>query len=188
MKKILCFIYDTFADFETSLTCAGLNGDTYEVVYIAYDTSPVKSTGGLTIIPDMKVSELSNTPDIAGLIFPGGNNRIVKPELEKLVKQLDKEKKLLAAICAGPEYLAKIGILKGRKYTCTDGPEFYQENNEVDPFPRETYINTRMVREGNIITAIGDAFIDFSLEVWDWFNMYDSDSERDELKKLFTPT
>lgn len=57
MKTILCFIYDGFADFETVLVCSYINEvEDYRVIYIAYDKSPVRSAGGLTIMPDKAVS------------------------------------------------------------------------------------------------------------------------------------
>lgn len=187
MKTILCYLYDGFADFETVLVCSGLNEtEELEVVYIAYDNLPLKSSGGLSIFPDKTVSEIKNTEDIDGLLIPGGSEREIKPELEKLIKQLNKEKKLIAAICAGPEFLAKAGILKNKRYTTSQTPQSYKEIKESDPFPRETYVESRVVQDGHIITAQGHAFIDFALKIWDWFNAYEHDGEREELEILFT--
>ncbi|MFX1302858.1 MAG: DJ-1/PfpI family protein [Promethearchaeota archaeon] len=188
MKEILCFIYDGFADFETVLTCSGIDGhENYKVVYIAYEKKPVKSTGGLTIIPDKEISEISDISNIEGLLIPGGSTRILKAELENLVKNLNKERKLIAAICAGPEFLAKSGILDGKKYTTSEEPLYYKEKNVPDPFPRENYVDARVVLDGNILTAKGYAFSDFALKIWDWYNIYDSEEEKEELRKQFTP-
>ena len=187
MKSILCFIYDGFADFETVLPCTGLSGtEDYEVIYIAYEKTPIISSGGMRIVPDKIISEISQTKDIEGLIIPGGSERVIKPELEYLVKKLNDEKKLLAAICAGPEFFARIGILKGRRYTTSQEPKDYKDKNELDPFPRETYVDTRIIQDGNIITAKGFAFINFALKIWDWYNAYEYDGEREELKEQFT--
>jgi len=188
MKEVLCFIYDGFADFEIVLTCSAINqDDNYEVKYIAYEKTPVYSTGGLRINPDKTVSEIAGTENIEGLIIPGGSIRILKPELEKLIKQLNEKKKLLAAICAGPEFLAKSGVLDGKKYTTTEDPQSYEEINEKDPFPRETYVETRVLQDGNIITAKGNAFTDFALKIWDWYDLYDNEEEKEQLRKEFTP-
>jgi len=144
MKIILCFIYDGFADFETVLSCTGLSGtEDYEVVYIAYEQTPVISSGGMRIVPDKIVSDISQTNDIDGLIIP-------------------------------------------RKYTTSQEPKDYKDKNELDPFPRETYVDTRIVQDGNIITAKGFAFIDFALKIWDWYNAYEYVGEREELKAQFT--
>lgn len=188
MKNILCFIYQKFVDFESVFTCSYLNeSEDYKLVYISYDKSPVISSGGLTIIPDKTVSEISNTNNIGGLIIPGGSEREFKPELKQLIQKLNKEKKLVAAICAGPEFLAKSGILNGIKYTASIEPDYYKEKNEVDPFPRDTYVETRMIRDSNIITAKGYAFIDFALEIWDYFNLFKNEAEKEEDKLLLTP-
>ncbi|MFX1419372.1 MAG: DJ-1/PfpI family protein [Promethearchaeota archaeon] len=189
MKEVLCFLYDGFADFETVLTCSGINGhEKYNVVYIAYDKNPVKSSGGLTIIPDKKISEISDLSNVEGLLIPGGGTRILKAELENLLKNLNKERKLIAAICAGPEFLAKSGILDGKKYTTSADPQSYKEENKPDPFPRENYVETRLVLDGNILTAKGYAFSDFALKIWDWFDVYDDEEEKEELRKQFFPS
>jgi len=188
MKEVLCFIYDGFADFETVLTCSALNeDDNYKVTYVAYEKTIVYSSGGLKINPDKKVSEIDGIKDIEGLIIPGGGTRILKPELEKLIKRVNEEKKLIAAICAGPEFLAKSGILKGIKYTTSREPQSYEEINETDPFPRDSYIETRVIQDGNIITAKGYAFTDFALKIWDWYDLYENEEEKEQLKKEFTP-
>ena len=104
-----------------------------------------------------------------------------------LLKKLNKDGKLIAAICAGPEFLAKSGILDGKKYTTSAEPQSYEEKNEPDPFPRENYVNARLVLDGNILTAQGYAFTDFALKIWDWYNVYDYEGEKEELKDQFTP-
>jgi len=188
MEKVLCFLYDGFVDFEISLVCHYINEvPRYEVIYIAYDKLPIKNAGGMTVTPDNAISEINTLEEIHGLIFPGGVKIIVKPELENLVKILHKQKKLIAAICGGPEFLAKIGILDGKKYTTSNYPHEYEEKNEVDPFPRETFVEARVVRDENIITAKGNAFVDFTLEIWDWLDMYDYETEKEECKVMFSP-
>jgi len=47
-----------------------------------------------------------------------------------------------------------------------------------DPFPRENFISERVVRDKNIITAQGIAFIDFSIEICDWFNLFESKDDK----------
>jgi len=188
MKEVLCFIYDGFADFEIVLTCSGLNEDVnYKIIYIAYENTPIYGCSGLKIIPDKTVSEIVDIKKFEGLIIPGGGTRILKPELEKLIKRLNEEEKLLAAICAGAEFLAKTGILNGKKYTTTKEPSSYEEKNEIDPFPRDSYVEKRVIQDGNLITAKGYAFTDFALKIWDWYDLYDNEKEKEDLRKDFTP-
>jgi len=157
------------------------------MTYISYEKSAIRSISGLTVLPDKTINEALEMKDIEGILIPGGVERILKPELEQLIKNLNKENKLVAAICAGPEFLAKMGFLSRIKYTTSELPEQYEERNEIDPFPRENYVDKRLIREGNIITAKGHAFIDFALEIWDWYGLYEYESEREETKQLLTP-
>ncbi len=188
MKTILCFLYDSFSEFEMTLACYYINlEEDFQIIYIGYKKSPIKSAGGLSVIPDKTVEEISSIKDVEGIIIPGGIERIVKPELEKLIKELNDDKKLIAAICAGPEFLAKIGLLKGKKYTTTVSPSEFEEKNKEDPFPRESYVEARIVRDDNLITAKGSAFTDFALEIWDFLNIYEYDNEKEESRVMFTP-
>jgi len=189
MKNILCFLYDGFVDFEIILACTEINLDeNHQVTYIAYNKTPIKSSAGLKIIPDKTVAEISSIAEFDGLIIPGGFIRDLNPKLEQLIHKFNEKKKLIAAICGGPEFLAKAGILEGRKYACSMFPEYYAEKNEPDPFPRDTYIETRLIQDGNLITARGNAFVDFALEIWDWFDLFENENEKKECKTEFTPT
>ena len=188
MKKVLCFLYDTYVDFEIALACYYVNEDAnYEMAYISYDANVVLSRAGMKVKPDFTIEETIKLNDIEGLIIPGGHERPFKPELKELIVKLNNHNKLLAAICAGPEFLAKSNVLKTKKYTTTITPEEYKEISEIDPFPRKNYIEKRMVRDGNIITAKGSVFIDFALEIFEWYNLYEYDSEREEAKLMWTP-
>ena len=55
------------------------------------------------------------------------------------------EQKPIAAICAAPMVLGKLGLLKGKKATCYPGFEQYLEGAECTGAPVE--------RDGNIITV-----------------------------------
>lgn len=53
----------------------------------------------------------------------------------------------------------------------------------MDPFPRENFILERVVRDGNIIIAQGIAFIDFAIEICDWFNLFENKEEKDNFSR-----
>lgn len=84
------------------------------------------------------------------------------------------------------ENSAKAGILKKKRYTTSQTAQVYKEEKKPDPFPRETYEESRIVQDGNIITAQGHAFWYFAFKIWDWFKAYEYDGERKELEALFT--
>ena len=71
------------------------------------------------------------------LIFPGGRrgvdwmiNRLVNNVKGDEIKEFFLSKKLVAAICAAPSLLGKLGLLKDRNFTCYPGFEgdFYNGN------------------------------------------------------------
>ena len=72
------------------------------------------------------------------------------------------------------------------KYT-TPIVEWKQKHIDVygakDPFPRENFVSERVVRNENIITAQGIAFIDFAIEICDWFNLFENQEDRNNFTK-----
>lgn len=85
-----------------------------------------------------------------------------------------------------PFFLAKSGVLNNVKYTTPINQwtqnhiDIYGEN---DPFPRENFVPKRVVRDKNVITAQGTAFIDFAIEICDWFKLFESQEDRDNFEK-----
>ena len=84
------------------------------------------------------------------LILPGGmpgtKNLENDERVQKLIDDFVKENKLIAAICAAPMVLGKLGILKGKQATCYPGCQ--------EPLG-ESYVGGLVVESKNIITAKG---------------------------------
>ena len=84
-------------------------------------------------------------------------------ENEKLLnalKEHDKKGKRIAAICAAPSILGRIGLLKGKKATCFPGFEKYLDGAQVLLAP------VRVVTDGNITTSRGmGTSVDLGLEI-----------------------
>lgn len=178
MGKFLCFIYEDMVDFEMTLACHLVNK---EIIPIAYEIKVIRSNSGMCYYPMATVKEALEYKDVDGLLIPGGQNDEQRQELTELINKLNDEDKLLAAICAGPQYLARAGIMAGKKYTTTltkDKLKEYFPKVLVDPFPRDTYINENVVRDNNIITAVGNAFVDFSVEILDYFGEFKDEEEK----------
>jgi putative intracellular protease/amidase len=183
MGKILCFIYNDMADFELTFSCHVLGTCAkLEIVPISYEMDKVVSNPGIIYYPRYTVKEALKLEDVDGLIIPGGWNDEQRPELTELIQSLNSNNKLLAAICAGPQYLARAGVLKGKRYTTTLTPEYIQSKGIEDPFPRNGYIIKDIVRDGNLVTAVGSAFVEFGIEIADALNQF----EKEEEKKQFT--
>jgi putative intracellular protease/amidase len=181
MRKMLCFIYNDMADFELTLAThfVGLLAER-EIVPIAYEKAAVAAKPGLLYFPKATVKEALEFEDIDGLIIPGGWNGEQRPELTELINRLDSENKLLAAICAGPQYLARAGVLDNHKYTTTLTVDALKGRGEEDFFPRENFLDLKVVRDRNVITAVGSSFIDFAVEIGDYLGVYENAEEKKE--------
>lgn len=79
---------------------------------------------------------------------------------------------MLAAICHGPQYLGRAGVLNKRQFTTSCSIERINKLGVEDPFLRENYLDQRVVRDGHVITAHGRAFVDFSFEIFDYLDVY----------------
>lgn len=182
MAKVLVFIYNDMADFEITYAVHLLRHELgKEIVVTANNLDTIKSKGGLIYEPQITIGE-ANAEDYEGFIIPGGWNPVVKPEMLDLINSFFNKGKLLAAICAGPRYFAKAGILDRVKYT-TSIVEWNQARKDAfkedkDPFPRQNFIDTRVVRDGNVITSKGVSFVDFAIEVADYFGMFKTENDR----------
>lgn len=179
MGKILCFIYDSMADFEVTLGCHMLGCiEEVKIISIAYERGTIEALSQLKYVPDMTVKEAIELEDIEGLIIPGGVIRECRTELMELIQKLDREKKLICAICAAPEFLAKAGVLDNHRYTTTLDHSYYVDNGIEDCFPRGNYLEEKVVKHENIITAKGRSFVDFGTEILSVFNVFDDEDDK----------
>lgn len=187
MSKILVFIYDQMADFEITYATHLLGANAgKEIITISYENEIIKSKCGLEYKAQRLIKDVLNE-EVEGLLIPGGWNGEIRPELVELIQGLNSKKKLLAAICAGPRFLAKAGVLDNVKYTTAFAQwteDHVERFNESDPFPRQGFVGGRVVRDGHIITAQGQAFVDFALEICDWFKLFDDEEEKADYMKF----
>jgi len=187
MGKILVFIFDEMTDYEITFISHLLSADAgKEIITIAYEDKMIKGRSGFLYKPSRLVDDILDE-DVEGLIITGGWYGQTKPELMKLINNLNSKGKLISAICgAGTVFLAKAGVLNNVKYT-TPIVEWTQKHIEIygneDPFPRENFVSERVVRDRNIITAQGIAFIDFAIEICDWFNLFDNQDDKENFSK-----
>lgn len=186
MGKILCFVYNDMADFETTLACHLLGSvEGKELISISYEKTPVKAFSKIQYMPEMTIKEALRLDDIEALIIPGGFKRDCTEEFMELIQKLHKDKKLICAICAAPEFLARAGVLENHTYTTTLGEDYFKENNIEDCFPRRNYLEENVVRHENVITAKGRSFIEFAAEILDYFNLYEDSNEKEMLIKAY---
>jgi putative intracellular protease/amidase len=184
MGKVLCFVSEGMADFEVLLAFHKIKTvGRREVVSVGYHLDKVTSESGLRYQADALLQDAMEWEDIEGLIIPGGPITEQREELTALIRLLDSRGCLLAAICNGPQYLGRAGVLDTRKYTTSCSVDRIHKLGVVDPFPRQQYVEKRVVRDGHIITAKGRAFLDFTFAVFDYLGIYENSPE--EQQKLW---
>lgn len=187
MGRILVFIFDGMTDYQMPFITHLLGADAgKEIITIAYENKIIKGRSGLMYKPEKLVTDVLNDV-VEGLILCGGCYGDAKPELIQLINKLNLEGKLLGGICgAGTVFLAKAEVLNNVKYT-TPILEWGQKQIDIyggnDPFPRENLVSERVIRHENIITAQGIAFIDFAIEICDWFGLFENQVERNIFTK-----
>jgi putative intracellular protease/amidase len=181
MGKILCYIYQEMADFEISLLLHRLkNKGEKEIVSVSDDLSLITAQSGLTFKPDKSIDEITDVSDIEALIIPGGPINNEQNEICPLVRQMVDHGKLVAAVCFGPQFLARSGILEKYHYTTSCSPEKIVQLKLEDPFNRTNFVMSRTVVDKNVITAQGYAFVDFALEVCRYLGTFETDLQEYE--------
>ncbi|MET8687008.1 GlxA family transcriptional regulator [Streptomyces sp. NPDC004732] len=131
----------------------------YLVRTASLDGGPVRTSSGLTLVPD---SALADAPEPHTLLVPGGlGTRGQAPELTGWLRENGPRAERLVSVCTGAIRLAEAGLLEGRRVTthwaycerlARDHPGV-----EVDPDPI-------YVRDGHVATSAGvTAGIDLAL-------------------------
>ena len=185
MRTIYCYIYPDFADFEVTILLHRLrNAGGCRIVTIAETPEPVMAQSGLRYLPDMRIAD-ADASQADALIIPGGPIRNDQNAILPLVRAMDVQGKLLAAICFGPQFLARAGVLDARRFTTSCSPETAARQEGGDPFPRRNFQQARVVQDGHVITAQGHAPVDFAAAVCRAFQVYsDPAREYGELWKI----
>ena len=113
----------------------------------------VETSHGVTIKADVKFEDMRDFNDADMLMLPGGlpgaTNLNEHAGVRETLLAHNAKGKHIGAICAAPMVLGSLGLLKGRKATCSPGFEKYLEGAE--------YTAELFTVDGNIITAEGPA-------------------------------
>ncbi|MFB0921486.1 MAG: DJ-1/PfpI family protein [Oscillospiraceae bacterium] len=116
-----------FEEIEAVVPCDILRRGGVEVKFAAVGVSKSVSGGrGITVLADLPASDIVPTPDDT-FVIPGGmggvNSIKADEKTMKLIGAAASSGAFLAAICAGPSVLAKLGLTDGKHITCYPGCE-----------------------------------------------------------------
>ncbi|MDD4114632.1 MAG: DJ-1/PfpI family protein, partial [Massilibacteroides sp.] len=101
-----------------------------------------------------------------GLVLVGGMSWFT-PEAEQLVPLVEKaikEDKLVAGICNASVFLGKHGFLDHVKHT-SNGLDYLKQYAGEKYMGEANYINNNAVKDENIVTANGNAPLEFCREI-----------------------
>ncbi|HZR43274.1 MAG TPA: type 1 glutamine amidotransferase family protein [Ktedonobacteraceae bacterium] len=170
------FVFDTLSDWEPTYAIAAINDPTfqaqpgrYRVKTVGVSAEPVKTIGGVTILPDLSLNELEPEQS-AMLIMVGGAGweKGEHREATEKAKQFLAAGVPVAAICAATIGLALAGILDERKHTGNAPQQLSATNYRGSAF----YQNQLAVTDGNLITAAGQAPVDFAYHILKKLGVY----------------
>lgn len=159
MTKVLVPLAEGFEEIEAITVIDVLRRAGLNVVTAGIPGTIVVGSRNVQITADKKIDDI-DADDFDAIVLVGGYPGYVNlGKTQKVINistGFNQEKKLIAAICAAPTILAKIGMLEDKKATVYPGME-----KEI-PYPR----NDRVVVDDNIITSQGPGTaIEFSLKI-----------------------
>ena len=130
---------------------------------VGVDGKEVHGAHGITFISDITLPEfVSHNETCECVILPGGGVGTQTLAGSKtvcdFVKKINAGGGIVAAICAAPSVLGRLGLLEGKAAVCYPGFEKYLYGANVR--------TDKVVRDGNIITARGmGCAVEFGLEI-----------------------
>jgi putative intracellular protease/amidase len=167
-KGVYLLVFDGFADWEPAHAIAELRRHGhYRVESVGLTPGPVRSMGGLAILPSMTVADVDSS-DVAAFILPGGDrweSSPIESEIEQLLNRLDWEGAPIAAICAATVAVARLGLLRGRRHT-SNGLE-YLRASVAGYAEAANYVDSPAVRDRGLITASGLGDVEFARELFE---------------------
>ena len=164
--------YDGFCEFEVVIALQNLAHQA-EIVGVAAEARPYLSEEKQVFLPSLLLSE-AKSGDFDVFLIPGGEARSLlgSADLKRLLLDMAREGKIIGAICGGVLPLGAFGLLKGKRFTGeAKGFEYSAEALEKD-FKGATYTGEDVVIAGNIVTAMGQAFVEFGIEIADVVGFY----------------
>lgn len=149
--KVFIFLADGFEEIEAVAPIDIFRRAEIEVLTVSIsDNKLVRGAHNISIVADCLFSETDFSENDL-LYLPGGmpgtKNLDAHEELKNLLKKQAEKNKKIAAICAAPLILGKMGLLNGKDAVCYPG----YENQLIGA----SLSKEKMVKSGTVSTAKG---------------------------------
>ncbi len=147
--KILVPLAIGFEEIEAMTVVDILRRAGIDVVMAGQKGGLVEGAHKIVVKPDTSLDEI-DFRSFDGIILPGGAPGFINlgndERILKMVRDMDKAGKYVAAICAAPSVLVKAGVLQGRKATVNPA-------GKAEVAACANYCGDRVVVDGNLITS-----------------------------------
>jgi len=164
-KKVLLFLCQGFEAYEASVFTDIFGWSrAYGKVPVDLLTTglrpEIRGTWNLIVQPEMEFSDI-NVSNFDALAIPGGfeNAGFYEDAYDErflnLIREFDRQGKIVAAVCVGAMPIGKSGVLKARNATTYDLPDGHRRKELAD-FGVQVQ-NEYIVIDKNIITSTGPA-------------------------------
>ena len=183
MYTIYAYVLDTLADWEMGHVISELNSgrffkkDSQRVMLTTVSDSkePIKTMGGLTIIPDCVVDEIA-VNEKSVLLLPGANTWEVPKHDAVIVKagEFLSAGAMVCAICGATAVLANAGLLDERLHT-SNGIG-YLEMVSPSYKGQNFYVDEPSVAEQNLITASSTGALLWAKQIIERLNVFRPDT------------
>ncbi len=148
MSRVVMYFAEGYEEVEALTVIDILRRANVEVILAGVHDKTVVSVHQVSINMDETIENIDHNL-IDMIILPGGakgvENMFHSEHVLQNIKKFHEEKKGIAAICAAPSILGRLGILKGKKATCYPGFEKYLEGCTIE--------TQKVVISNHIITA-----------------------------------
>jgi protease I len=147
-KTIGYFVAAEVEDLEFWVPVMRLHEEGARVIVIGLSTNTVRGKHGLEMTPDVSIEEAPTADELDGLVIPGGwapDKLRRNQQVLQLVRDMDKQGKVIATICHGGWVPISAGIVRGRKATGSTGIKDDLTNAGA------TWVNESAFREGNMV-------------------------------------
>ena len=158
---VYMFLAQGFEEVEALCPLDLLRRAGVEIKTVGVGSDVICGAHGIRVFADMKDSEFSDKAPEA-VILPGGMpgtlNLDASATVHRAIDDALKSGAHIAAICAAPSILGKLGLLNGKEAICYPGFEEKLLGAKIS--------KKRVVTDGNVTTAAGmGVALDFGLEL-----------------------
>jgi len=160
--KVYVYYYDRFAEFEVAHICCALGK---YLTAAATENKIITSIECQKFLPDTTLAEV-NPDDVDIFVIPGGDpkNEYKNQQLKDFLFKLNTKGKIIAGICGGAEIMAFYGLLDAKRANGDSNGFVVTPQNEYI-YNKINIVDQDVVCDGNLITAVGQAYCEFAIEV-----------------------